>query len=169
MTIYVIDASVAMKWLFEKPHREEAKRYLLPSLKQIAPDFVIVECVNAIRKKVVFNQLSQDEGDNGVEMLIKRKDDLFTELFPANDFIKRAYELSKSLNKHPIPDCLYLALAEKENCITVTADRKFYNQVVVSDFSSFLAWVEDPPKIEEVHELGEDSESEPDSGQDINE
>mgnify|MGYP001279845757 CR=1 FL=1 len=58
--------------------------------------------------------------------------------------MERAYELSNVL-WHSVYDCIYLALAEKEDAILVTADRKLYERVKTSAYSKSIAWVEEPP------------------------
>jgi len=147
MTAFVIDACIAVKWFYEESSRDAAKKYLHSGLKRIAPDLIILEYVNAVRKKVVLKQLTQEEADIGFAIFMKRKNILFSTLYPANELMFTAYELSKKLNNHPIPDCLYLTLAERENACLVTADRKFNNHVMMSQFSHLIAWVEDPPEM----------------------
>lgn len=49
---------------------------------------------------------------------------------------------------HPIYDCLYLALAERETAIVVTADKKFHTRVKSSKYASLIAWVENSPQEE---------------------
>lgn len=41
-------------------------------------------------------------------------------------------------------DCLYLALAEREGCRFVTADRRLFNAVRESPIGRVLHWVGDP-------------------------
>ncbi len=145
MTTNVIDASIAVKWFFEESYREAAKRFLQSDLIKIAPDLIIVEYANALHKKVILKQLSPEDADNGFMIFMKRINQLFNKLYPANDLIHRAFNLSKDLKRHPIPDCLYLALAEKENAQLVTADRKFYDLTTASKYRRLIVWVEEFP------------------------
>jgi predicted nucleic acid-binding protein len=47
----------------------------------------------------------------------------FHELIPDAELYGRALEIAIELN-HPIYDCFYLALAERERCAMVTADKR---------------------------------------------
>lgn len=53
---------------------------------------------------------------------------------------------SKELERHPVPDCIYLALSERVNAVLVTADRRLYERVKDSKYSHFIAWIETPPQ-----------------------
>ena len=145
MIPYVIDASVAVKWLMKEPLREEAKCFLHYTIQRLAPDLILLECANAIRRKVILKQITPKEGDHSFELLKEWRRGLI-KLIPSADMLDRAYELSKVLQRHPIPDCIYLALAEKENAQVVSADRKFYNLVIASEYYQLITWIEEPPK-----------------------
>lgn len=144
---YVIDASVAMKWFFDEPHRNAAKKYLHYAFERIAPDIIIVECVNALRKRVLLHQLPQEDADRFFAILLKRKRILFSEFRDSHYLIQDAYSLSKNLNQHPIPDCLYLALAKQENVPLVTADIRLYEKVNHGIYANLIKWVEEPPRF----------------------
>lgn len=144
MITYVIDASVAVKWLLKESLRQEAKRFLNTSLDRLSPDLILLECANAIRRKVFLKQITQQEGDTSFELLKDWKKGLIR-LTPTPDYLERAYEISKALQQHPMPDCIYLALAEQENVQMVTADRKFYDLVMKSPYHDLIAWIEYPP------------------------
>ena len=107
MNSYVIDASVAVKWVIAEPHQAEAKRYMYPDLTLLVPDLLLLECVSAIQKKGWRNKVNQEEGWNAYEIL--RDYERFT-FFSVYDLLPKAYELANQY-WHPIYDCLYLALA----------------------------------------------------------
>ncbi|HEX5078011.1 MAG TPA: type II toxin-antitoxin system VapC family toxin, partial [Geminicoccaceae bacterium] len=48
---------------------------------------------------------------------------MFTELWPTVWLARRAFEIAAEL-RHPVYDCFYLALAESQEGIFVTADRR---------------------------------------------
>ena len=52
----------------------------------------------------------------------------FEALPPAAELHKAAFEMAHELG-HPVYDCLYLALAEREQALVVTADRVFAARV----------------------------------------
>lgn len=55
----VIDAGVAIKWVIEEDGTREALA-LLPT-KLIAPDLIMVECANILRKKTRRGEMSASE------------------------------------------------------------------------------------------------------------
>jgi predicted nucleic acid-binding protein len=56
---------------------------------------------------------------------------LFTELWPAVWLAGRAFEIAAEL-RHPVYDCLYVALAEREGATLVTADRHLIGRLAGS-------------------------------------
>jgi len=138
---YIIDASVAVKWLYEEPFYMEARRFLQPQIVRIAPDLIILECLSAIQRKVKRREITPETGWQGFSLFLKSNP--IQQEF-SSDLMERAYELSNVL-WHSVYDCIYLALAEKEDAILVTADRKMYERVKTSAYSKSIAWVEEPP------------------------
>ncbi len=47
----IVDASIAVKWLFAEPHSPEARQLLAPRIDLHAPDFILTEVANVIWKK----------------------------------------------------------------------------------------------------------------------
>jgi predicted nucleic acid-binding protein len=43
---------------------------------------------------------------------------------------------------HSVYDCLYLALAEREDCPLVTADRRFYRAFAGGHLGHRMLWIE---------------------------
>lgn len=60
MNTFVIDASIAVKWVVEEDNTAEALT-LRRRAKLIAPELLLAECANILWKKVERNELSQDE------------------------------------------------------------------------------------------------------------
>lgn len=144
MKTFVIDASVAVKWLLRESYRSEAKRFVEANIHRIAPDLILIECTNAIRRKVLLKDINQEEGDIAF-FLMKEWFKELIRMIPSVELIERAYELSKELEKHPVPDCLYLALAERDKSILVTADERFFKRVKSSRYAKNIAWFEEQP------------------------
>lgn len=143
MKTYIIDASVAVKWVIQEPRRAEARRFVNPDISCIAPDFIVHECLSAIQKKVARKEISEDAGWRSYTVLVQETPLI---LVNSSSLTQRAYQLANILH-HAIYDCYYLALAEVKNVVLVTADKKFYDCVKNSDYARLIAWVEDPPKI----------------------
>lgn len=118
----VIDASVAVKFLVEEPGSTEAMSYLGSSRDLIAPDWIQVEVGHAMWRKAEMDLLS---AENAIRNLA-RLPNFFDVLSPASTLVMPAYRLAFDL-KQSLYDCLYLALALRENGQMFTADRKFWN------------------------------------------
>lgn len=124
MNAIVVDANVALKWLIPEDGSLAAKALDKANLKFLAPDFVLVECANAVWKKIQRQQLSQHQA---IE-IIRTLNNLPIKLLNSNDLLESACELAIQLN-HPVYDCLYLALAIAFDTYLITADKRFYNTI----------------------------------------
>lgn len=123
MNHFVIDASVAIKWLVEEEGTAEAL-ILLEKATLAAPDLVIAECANILWKKVRRQELSETEAQIGARLLEQAD----IEVLPTRHLLGSAISLAVELD-HPAYDCLYLALALERRCRFVTADKRFQGKV----------------------------------------
>ena len=117
MTI-VVDASVAVKWVLPEDAAERALLLRQQAEELIAPTLIAAEIGSAMRKHVVAKRLSVSQALEGARAAIA----LIDRIVPEPELVHRALELSIEL-QHPIYDCFYLVLAERENCILMTADQ----------------------------------------------
>jgi predicted nucleic acid-binding protein len=133
----VIDASVAVKWLVAEPGHESAAALLLNFPTLVAPDFVAIEVANVLWKKVGRSEIRADQAEKALASLPQ----FFENLFPTNQFVNRALQISLELN-HPIYDCLYLACAEKESARLITADARLVNKSANNSFAQRVVLME---------------------------
>ena len=61
MSRYVVDASVAVKWLVPEIHTQEAEQLLDPTHVLLAPDLLYAEVGNALWKRVRRRELRAEE------------------------------------------------------------------------------------------------------------
>lgn len=115
MTDFVIDASVAIKWVIEETGTKEALSLRRHHL--LAPDLLMAECANILWKKVRRKEMSAEEAGLAARLLARA--DLT--LAPMRPLLEPAARLAIALD-HPAYDCVYLALAERHGCDFVTAD-----------------------------------------------
>jgi predicted nucleic acid-binding protein len=115
----VVDASVAAKWLVPEPESGRAEDLRLTGEALVAPALVIAEIGNAVWKRAVRGIMTPAEATDAVLTGIG----LFNALVPLEELAARATELAIDL-RHPIYDCFYLALAEREHAPVVSADAK---------------------------------------------
>jgi predicted nucleic acid-binding protein len=123
VTTWVVDASVAIKWVVDEPGTEEA--LLLRRHRLVAPDLLVPECANILWKKVRRGELSDAEAMLAARLLQRAE----VELEPMRGLLEPATKLAIALD-HPAYDCLYLALAEALSCALVTADEQLYRKTL---------------------------------------
>ena|SRR5215475_13444549 len=116
---WVVDASVAIKWVIPEVLSEEADRVRAGDDEMLAPDMLLVEVANALWRKMANREISPHEADRAFALLIESGIDLR----PTAPLLPRAMQVARRLH-HPVYDCVYLALAEREDAAFVTADRR---------------------------------------------
>ena len=116
---YVLDASVALKWVLNEPDSPAALKlradFSQHACELLAPDIILVEIAHSLtraERRGIVTQPAVLFGD----ILSTRPD-----LHPHIPLLPRAIGLSSQL-RIGVYDCLYLALAERERCEVVTAD-----------------------------------------------
>ncbi len=123
MNAFVIDASIAVKWVIEEDGTTEALA-LRQKAKLIAPELLVAECANILWKKVERRELLKDEALLAARLLQGAE----IELLPTRFLFEAATRMSIEI-RHPAYDCLYLALAVEKNCQFVTADERFLRKL----------------------------------------
>ena len=121
--IYVIDASIAVKWFVVEQDHSIALDLLDTSYVRAAPDIFLSEVTNAFRKKIQGHQIGREQAARALDELRV----YVPNLVPSTLIVADALDLSLALN-HPVADCLYLASARKIEGKVVTADHKFFNK-----------------------------------------
>jgi predicted nucleic acid-binding protein len=122
--ILVVDASVAVKLGVFEEGSLEARRLLGRGASIKAPDLLVAEVSSALWRKELRGDLDEAERRAGLAAAISAYD----ELLPCKDLADRALELAVAL-KHPVYDCFYLALAEREDATFVTADGRLLSRL----------------------------------------
>jgi predicted nucleic acid-binding protein len=115
----VVDASVAVKWVLPEPDSDRAAALRKSEDDIIAPSLVIAEIGNALWKSALRGDIGTAEASEALQLAVSH----FARIVPLDDLAVRATELAIDL-RHPIYDCFYLALAERERVPIVSADSK---------------------------------------------
>jgi predicted nucleic acid-binding protein len=115
----VIDASVAVKWYFEQPGSGIARDIAGRDEELIAPDLIFAEAGSAVWQYVRAGFLGAGDAAEIMQKMLLRID----RFAPLSELVTPALDLAIALN-HPIYDCIYLALAQREGAALVTADRR---------------------------------------------
>jgi predicted nucleic acid-binding protein len=131
VTTFVIDASIAVKWVIEEEGTAEALS-LRKRARLMAPELLVAECANILWKKVRRDELSPDEAVLAARLL--QGADL--ELVSTRSLLERATRVAVDLD-HPAYDCLYIALAAANDCRFVTADERLLRKLAQAGPGSY--------------------------------
>jgi predicted nucleic acid-binding protein len=118
---YVLDVSVGLKWVLNEVNSPKALRlrddYLRQVHQLIAPDCFPLEAAHALtraeRRKII-----TDASQFWAEIMADSP-----LLFPSLPLAHRALTISRKA-RIGFYDCVYVALAERDGCETITADTK---------------------------------------------
>ena len=123
----VFDASVVVKWLLDDPLAEAARDARLALRPAVAPDLMVIEVANALRRYVVQGELQAAAAEENLSVI---KD--VVELFDHAPLLDEAFSLACRFN-HSMTDCLYAVLARRLNLPLVTADAKLARKLASLD------------------------------------
>lgn len=115
--ILVVDASVAVKWVVPETGSEEADLLLAGDHALEAPDLLSTEAANTLWQKSVRGELTARQAREALDVLLHGG----LVWHPTAALLPRALDLAR-LSRHPVYDCVYLALAEAIDGTLVTAD-----------------------------------------------
>jgi predicted nucleic acid-binding protein len=120
----VVDASVIVKWFIPEVGTAPAKALLSVADELIAPELARIEVASALIRKGIRQELAGADVENTVRAWFRALADGQLLLLPNSDDIEGAAKLALEL-QHSLPDCLYLAAAERLGVALITADRAF--------------------------------------------
>jgi predicted nucleic acid-binding protein len=141
VSLFVVDASVAIKWFLPENHSEAALRLLTQPHTLHAPDLIFSEFGNVLWKRVRRNEISKEEADAVLEGLLT----LNLQVQPSQALIPLALEIAYRENR-TVYDSLYLAAAIALQSSLITADARFFRALNKGPFSAHLLWVENIPQ-----------------------
>jgi predicted nucleic acid-binding protein len=118
---WVVDASVAAKWLAPEAESDVAAALLDDEL--LAPDLLFAEVANILWKKQLRAEMDAATAGAAVRWLGQAP----LLVHDCGSLASAALDLCNRL-QHPAYDCFYLALAQREGCAMITADRRFVDR-----------------------------------------
>lgn len=137
--VWVVDASVAAKWLFAEPHSEQAAALLTGGEDLLTVDLLFAEVGNVAWKKLARENLSYQDAAHALADL--REIDLA--VHPVAELMEKALKLAQD-HKRSFYDASYLALAVREDAPLITADLRFYNALKGTPLAKHIRWIETP-------------------------
>jgi predicted nucleic acid-binding protein len=114
----IVDASVAIKW-FKQEHDSPLAELLPLADSLAAPEFMLAELCNAGWKAHRRGLLTAGQ----VDAIPQAVRPYLASLHPLEPLASRAVVVARALD-HPVYDCFYLGLAEREAVPLVTADAR---------------------------------------------
>lgn len=114
----VVDASVALKWVFDEPGSAAATA--LRNDELIAPALWLAESTNALWRRARIGDITAEQANVRLSELLNAP----VASLPIEPYLERALGLAVEID-HPVYDCLYLAVALRHDTHVVTADRRF--------------------------------------------
>lgn len=124
----VIDASVTLKWILDEPGTEAALALFGDEL--IAPELWLAEAANALWRHVRLGEASIVEALARIDELANAP----VASVSMGPYMRRALQMAMEM-RHPVYDCLYLALAEDRRTYVVTDDRRFFTAGSAAGFA----------------------------------
>ena len=122
---FVLDCSVAAKWVLSEPGRAAAlelfERYASGQVLLIAPDILLAEFASLVAKRNRRKQISAGQAHDAFSLMTKSA----PKLFDTRPRLSRALDLSLQYQLS-LWDCVYLALALEHDCPVLTADLRLF-------------------------------------------
>ena len=140
MSRFVVDASVAVKWLVPEIHAEAAGRVLRSRHELLAPDLIWAEVGNILWKKFRRGELAGETARDLLQDFQRAP----LQIAASQTLMPAAWSIAKRYDRS-FYDSLYLALAASAECPLVTPDLKLYNRLKASPFAESLVWIENTP------------------------
>ena len=140
MSVFVVDASVVVKWMLPEPLSNEAIRLQSPSHQLHAPSFFEIEVANVLWKKARQGLLSRALADSLAGQLAS----LPMARHADSPLVAAAFDLAGRLGR-TVYDCMYLALAVRLGGQMVTADERFVNSLTGTPWAASAVHLRDVP------------------------
>jgi predicted nucleic acid-binding protein len=115
----VVDASIAVKWVLPEHNSDLAFALRTDERLFVAPSLIVEEIGNVAWRRYRLGEVTNAQALDIVRVAIG----LISRIVPAAELYERALNLAIDLD-HPIYDCFYLALAQRESAPLASADEK---------------------------------------------
>lgn len=122
IAVYVLDASVALKWFLPEPDSDQARGLLVRLLdgtdRLIVPDLLLGEVGHSLRVNLDRERLTLEQATDALDDLLQ----VPLEWVAAATVAREALQLVIA-KKGPFFDAVYVALARARGCSVVASDR----------------------------------------------
>ena len=134
--LFIPDASVVCRMHFKDEEDADLAKFFLRRFSGdvFAPDLILFEVANAMQKGIAEGRISPA----AARLAMSEVPEDVRSLVPSAPLLPLAFEMATAL-PHPVYDCVYLALAERDNAMLITADAAFLNKLQNSRWREFAA------------------------------
>lgn len=115
----VIDSSVAIKWVVREPGHDAALQLFERQQVMAAPDLLIPEVANILRKKLRGGEITLEQAEQGVDGISAA----IGVIIPSAPLARQALDFARKLD-HSAYDCFFLAAVQPPSML-ISADRIF--------------------------------------------
>ena len=133
----VLDSCVGFKWHLAEVDSDKALRirddFLKGVVELLAPDIFSIEFAHALTRAERQGRITPIDGALHLQDMLA----ILPDMHPHLPLLPRAYEISSNA-RIGVYDCLYVALAEREQCELITSDEKLV-RVLQKDFPFITA------------------------------
>ena len=138
---FVVDASVAVKWLVVEEDADVAQELATSGQEMHAPRLMASEVANALWRKARAGEIER----RAAGVLLANVPDMPVR-WGADELVSAdAVRLALALDR-PIYDCVYLALAHRIGAVMLTADLRFANALAATEHGESILTLADYAK-----------------------
>jgi predicted nucleic acid-binding protein len=134
----ILDTSVLFDSIVDGPRSASARRFMNSVDTLRAPDLIEIEIASALTKAVRRREMSNEEALVSYDRARK----LMPDTEASQPLLNRAFDLALEL-AHPTPDCIFLALAERNNEMLVTSDARMVQKLSQTRFGRLVQLVDE--------------------------
>jgi predicted nucleic acid-binding protein len=134
----VVDANIVTKWFVDQVHSDLAELVQNSNQPLLAPQLMIAEVADALRKHVRVRDISIEQAREALASLPRS----FSEIVAMEHLADTALTLARKI-EHSAYDCFYLALAESRSAQLVTADARLINRLARTKYKSHVILLAD--------------------------
>jgi predicted nucleic acid-binding protein len=139
--LIVVDTSVAIKWVIPEPNHERALELLGMNEAFVAPDILLAEMANVLRRKQRRGELTDEQVVDGIAVARTS----ISKFVPMSNVIGDVPSLMNELD-HSAYDCCFLATAIGRGLL-VTADSAFARKCSDRGYGRFVSTLDNFDKV----------------------
>jgi predicted nucleic acid-binding protein len=138
MSLYVVDASIAIKLYVPEVHSAQATRFFSDGHELIVPEFMLAEFANIVWKKsALLGELTETES----RTLVGAVQELPLGYYYTSGLLTEALLIALA-TRRTVYDSLYIALAAAQACQLMTDDRRLYESLQSTSWAPFVTLIE---------------------------